>query len=331
MFDGFKKNDYILIQSSVGEGAGNFEINKISDLNRENINLCFPLVHDYLDDFKNKSQVIRIPQHSEVKLENGKTLFIKAQKDGLGGIIAIMANSGFKIKGYISDSDSESSENKEVIKNSKSKSSIVCLLANYSDDVVRKVVDFKFSKTFPMTTLPTNSKIYIKNINTKYNEGGWQHLSIPPDLNLHLTNDKPECKDYLFFKPKKEMFNHEGYLKRKYTKLFSISNPPIDSCPIFTNKKYAQCLMIAMSKMKHWSKDTHFTLEVFALKNELVKIPKSIHCEGDLGVIHPFPCSYIDVRTGEKLQYWLRIFMIASHNKNDCVVLEFGSNFKFSD
>jgi len=327
MFDKFKKGDYILIQSSVGMGAGNFEINQIISVTPNNMELVFPLVHDYHDDFNNKSQVIQVPQHSKVILENDKTLFIKEQKNGLGGIIALMSNSGFSIKGYIADKSSKKVDPKDKSKVSKSKSGVICVLANYSGDLVRKVADFKFTNKYPTLTIQNDKKILVNNIKKEFSIGKWQHITVPPDLNLHLTDEKKAKKDYLFFKPRKKLFNKVGFLRKKYVKLFSITNPPIDECPIFTNKKYEQCLMIALSKMKHWNNHTHFTFELYAIKNEKVKIPKNNHSEGDLGVIHPFQVSYSDQLSEDHIEYWLQPFIIANHEDKKSISIDFGEQF----
>lgn len=326
MFDKFNKGNYVLIQSSVGLGAGNFEINKIVSVAPNNIELLFPLIHDYHDDFNNKSQVTQIPQHSKVSLGNDKTLFIKEQKNGLGGVLVLMSNDGFSIKGYIADESSVKNDKKDNPKVSKSKSGVICILANYSGDLVRKVADFRFTSMYPTLTIPSNQKIYIKNNNQEYDSGKWQHLTVPPDLNLHLTDNSSQ-KKYLFFKPRKEMFNKGGFLRRKYIKLFSVSNPPIDFCPIFTNKKYKQCLMIAISKMKHWTKNTHFTFELYAIKNEKVKIPKNNHENGELGVIHPFKIGYSDQLSGDHIEYWLQPFVIANHENEKTISIKFGEQF----
>lgn len=322
MIDGFKREDYVFIHSTEGDRVGNFEINKIVDVDEKNFDLKYPLTHTYKNDFQNHSQVIRIPQHSKVTIEKDVQLFHKAMKNGLGGVIAIMANQGFSIKGYIVDKTTKNKDKIQYSKVKKSKSGIIFGLANYEGNIARKVFDLKFTTRYPTITLPQDKSLFIRNTNKKHSAGKFQHITIPPDLNLHLTDESP-TKKYEFFKPKKQLLSKEGRLNKKYVKLLSITYPRIQECPIFTNRRYSACLMIAFAQMSHWNENSHFTLELFALKNESVRVPIGTHAKGEVGVIHPFPCFYKSESNEKDIKYYLQPFIIMKHNHEDAVQIKF--------
>jgi len=46
-------------------------------------------------------------------------------------------------------------------------------------------------------------KLTVINNGIQYEAGKFQHITIPPDLNLHLTSEG-FSKSYKFFEPKKE-------------------------------------------------------------------------------------------------------------------------------
>lgn len=322
MFNKFKNGDFVFIHSTEGDGIGNFEVNKIVSVNPDKMELEVPLTHTYKEDFQNHSQVIRIPQYKTVLIEKDILLFHKARKEGLGGAIVIMANSGFTIKGYFVDPDSEVEAVEEIGKIKKSKSGIIFGLANYSGNIARKVFDLKITTSYPAITLPQDQNTFVVNNKISYPAGKFQHITIPPDLNLHLT-EEAKTKEYLFFKPKKQMINSSGFLNRKYTKLLSITYPIIDKCPIFTNKKYAAGFMMAFAKMPHWNSNTHFTVELFALKSEDVRIPTGLHKKGELGVTLPFPTFYRNRQDGRMIKYFIQPFIIISHKKEKAIQVKF--------
>lgn len=318
MQKGFRKGDFVIIQKSKGEGMGNFEINIIEDIQEENFTLRYPLTNDYKNDFANSSQVVRIPQNSRITITKDANLFHKPASDGKGGLVALMSNSGFEIKGYISDKSISEEEVTEKISLTKSKSALLAVLANYKNQKARKVVDFKFTRTFPMIALPADKKILLPQEKTEYDLDKFQHITIPPDLNIHLTSEKKQ-KERKFL-GLTGLVNKEGFLQKKYQKILTVVFPPINSCPIFTNKKYGACLVIAQAQMPHWNENTHFILELFAIKNEKVRIPRGVHHKGELGAFFPYPYAGMaktfdaDYRHGN---FFLQPFVIANHEKND--------------
>ena len=297
-------------------------MNRIISVTPENMELKYPLTRTYKDDFQNHSQVIRIPQHSKVTIEKDIYLFHKALKDGLGGAIVLMASDGFNIKGYIVDKSVQITDNVQRQKVKKSKSGVIFGLANYDGDIARKVFDLKFTTRYPTITLPKDQKLIVGNTGEEYDAGKFQHITIPPDLNLHLT-DESSTKTYKFFKPKKQLITKSGSLRRQYVKLLSVTYPSIKECPIFTNRRYSACFMVAFAQMPHWNSDSHFTLELFAIKDENVRVPIGVHKKGELGVIHPFPSFYADKVSGEIIKYYIQPFIVMNHIREEAVQVKF--------
>jgi len=324
MFNKFKNGDFVFIHSTEGESVGNFEVNKILKVTPNNMDLKYPLTHTYKDDFQNHSQVIKIPQYSKITIDKDIQLFHKARKEGLGGVIVLMAADGFTIKGYIVDANAEVEafeiDDDEKIK--KSKSGVIFGLANYDGNIARKVFDLKFTTRYPTITLPPDRKLTVINNGQQYEAGKFQHITIPPDLNLHLTAEG-SSKAYEFFKPKKQLISSSGSLSRKYIKLLSLTYPKINKCPIFTNKQYLACFMVAFAQMPHWNSNSHFTLELFAIQDEKVRIPIGTHKKGELGVIHPFPAFYTDKSSGKTIKYYIQPFVVMSHDKEESLQIKF--------
>lgn len=322
MFNKFKNDDFVLIHSTEGDGIGNFEVNKITSVTPKNMNLKYPLTHTYKNDLQGHSQVIKIPQYSKVIIEKDIQLFHKALKEGLGGVIVLMASAGFTIKGYIADPSAKTLDEIKQQKIKKSKAGVIFGLANYDGNIARKVFDLKFTTRYPTITLPPDQKLKIINGDKKFEAGKYQHITIPPDLNLHLTDERA-TKDYLFFKPKKRLINKDGSLGRKHVKLVSVTYPYIDKCPIFTNKRYSACFMVAFARMPHWNPKSHFNLELFAIKDENVRIPVGTHKKGELGVIHPFQCFYKDRLSGHTIKYYIQPFVIMNHLEEEAMQVKF--------
>ncbi len=322
MFNKFKTGDFVFIHSTEGEGVGNFEVNKILDVTPENMNLEYPLTHTYKNDFQNHSQVIKIPQYSTAKIDNKIKLFYKDHKNGLGGVMVLMAADGFSIKGYIVDPSAEVEAFEIDEKMKKSKSGVIFGLANYGRNIARKVFDLKFTTRYPTITLPPEKRLIVTNNGKQYDAGKFQHITIPPDLNLHLTAEGT-TKSYEFFKPKKQLISKGGSLSRQYVKLLSVTYPKIAECPIFTNKQYSACFMVAFAQMPHWNSNSHFTLELYAIKDEKVRIPIGNHKKGELGVIHPFPAFYIDKESGTTIKYYIQPFVVMTHAPEKSVEVKF--------
>lgn len=160
------------------------------------------------------------------------------------------------------------------------------------------------------------------NNDTSYLPGRFQHITIPPDLCLHLTSEQNK-KDHIFFKKDEALLNDLGTLKSDYIKLITVTYQNIDNCPIFTNKRYNACFMMAFAKMKHWNHHTHFSIEIFALKKENIKIPLKEHKKGELGVLLPIPVEYKNIETDKTIKYFLQPFIIVNHDKEKFIKVKF--------
>lgn len=73
------------------------------------------------------------------------------------------------------------------------KNGIIAILA---ED--KKAVDLKITNAFPMIALEPQAWLFTPN-EKKLNISGFQHFSIPPDLQIHLTKNKKGQKEYKFF------------------------------------------------------------------------------------------------------------------------------------
>lgn len=69
----------------------------------------------------------------------------------------------------------------------KSNSGLVAILANYKSHEMRKVLDLKITTGYPTITIPSGFEIYIPEL--KIISSDYQHITIPPDLNVHVTGN----------------------------------------------------------------------------------------------------------------------------------------------
>lgn len=315
----FVKGDYLFIQKTVGEGAGSFEVNIAEEFSGSTFQFRYPLLNDYPNGFYESSQVVKILQHSKITIEEDVNLFHKPLENGTGGVVVLLSNGGFEIKGYIADktlTDEDLSDDGNST-NSK-RTALVTVLASYNKQKARKVVDFKFTRTFPMIALPIDKKVVLHQEGIGFAPDTFQHITIPPDLNIHLTKERGE-KDHRFLGIS-GLLNKEGFLKRKYEKLLTVVFPPINSCPVFTNKKYGACLVVAQTQLPHWNANTHYTLELFAIKNDKVRIPRGLHSRGELGGFFPYPYSVMSKTFDEDFKrgkYFIQPFVVVSHEEKD--------------
>jgi len=81
--------------------------------------------------------------------------------------------------------------------------------------------------------------------------------------------------------------------------------------------------MVAFAQMSHWNDNSHFTLELFAIKDEKVQVPIGTHKKGELGVIHPFPAFYADKASGETIKYYIQPFVVMNHDKEASLQVKF--------
>lgn len=160
---------------------------------------------------------------------------------------------------------------------------IICILANFNTPEMRKVMDFKVTTSYPTITFPKDFTISFPQLSQTVE--GYQHLTIPPDLNLHLTgNGKPK----IWLESFDGLVDDDGKLTKEYQKLITVVFPPISDFPVFTGKKYNGVMIIGFEQLPHWNENTSFVLELFAMKEDNRNVPKESHYAGDLGTYMPF-------------------------------------------
>lgn len=165
-------------------------------------------------------------------------------------------------------------------------SGIVCILANYGSPEMRKVMDFKVTSAYPMITFPSKFDVILDDEVVT----GYQHLTIPPDLRMHLTGHQKPRKWLRSFE---DNLDDLGRSKKEYFKLLTVEFPPISDFPVFSNKTYNGALIVAFSQMTQWNQNTAYTLELFVTRNNERPIPKNDHIQGELGTYLPFKYSDI--------------------------------------
>jgi hypothetical protein len=96
-----------------------------------------------------------------------------------------------------------------------------------ADSIERKVFDLKITQTFPIISIESGgARLFSKKIKDLPIEE-YNHLSIPPDLNLHLTRDTGDEKHLKF---KTEVVNYDsGLLKIDFLPLFTWMSAPISN------------------------------------------------------------------------------------------------------
>jgi len=206
----------------------------------------------------------------------------------------------------------------------KSDSGIIAILASYGTLEMRKVLDLKITSGFPTVTIPQNFKIRIPQ--HKLEIEGYQHITIPPDLKVHITGDgKPK----IWGDEIKNLLTISGKLTVDYQKILTVIFPPINDFPIFTDRSYNGANIIGFSQLPHWNQYTSFVLELFAQNNEAMNIPNDSHYLGDQGAYMPWGYSSIGRTYNEpykKGDFFVRQFAITNHDKkqNKIITIYFG-------
>lgn len=93
----FAAGQLVLIIQTVGTGAGNWELNKISSYVAGTITLAYALQNTYAAG----AQVIVIKQYSSYVVNSGQTLTAKAWNGTVGGVVVVMCNGTITITGNI--------------------------------------------------------------------------------------------------------------------------------------------------------------------------------------------------------------------------------------
>ena len=92
-------------------------------------------------------------------------------------------------------------------------------------DIGRKVFDLKIMQTFPIISIDNDNSILVTKNLEEMPISGYDHLSIPPDLNLHLTSHGG-LERHLKFKTDFVDYN-TGLLKNNFLHLFTWLSKPI--------------------------------------------------------------------------------------------------------
>lgn len=192
----------------------------------------------------------------------------------------------------------------------KSNSGIIAILANYNTQEMRKVLDLKITSGYPTVTIPSNFEVQIPE--QKMTIHGYQHITIPPDLNVHLTGNGKKR----IWSPKKDLLTPDGKLNKKFQKILSMVFPPISDFPIFTDRSYKGAEIIGFSQMPHWTENTSFVLELFAQQTANEMIPNQQHYTGEQGAYMPWQYSDLGKTYNEPYKqgsFWIRQFAITNH------------------
>lgn len=207
----------------------------------------------------------------------------------------------------------------------KTKSGIIAILANYGSPEMRKVLDVKITSGFPTVTIPKGFKVVLPQ--TKQTLRNYQHITIPPDLNIHITgNSQPKVWNDGFG----GLLTRKGTLKKSYQKLLTVVFPPISDFPVFTNRQYVGVMIIALPKMPHWTENTGFVLELFAQNKRNITIPKKEHYSGEKGAYESWKYSSVGKTYNEdykKGNFYIRQFAITNHDPKPerTVIVYFGA------
>lgn len=197
----------------------------------------------------------------------------------------------------------------------RSSSGIVAILANYNSPEMRKVLDLKITSGYPTVTIPAGFKLHIPEL--KITSSDYQHITIPPDLKVHVTGSgKPK----IWAPRMKNLVTKYGTLRSKLQKVITVVFSPISDFPIFTDRSYKGALLIGFSQLPHWNEHTSFVLELFALQTKGVSIPNEAHYTGDQGAYMPWKYSDLGKIFDEpckKGEFWVRQFAITNHEPKE--------------
>lgn len=100
----------------------------------------------------------------------------------------------------------------------------IMILGADDQNIGRKVFDLKVTQTFPIISIDNDSILITKDLK-EIPISGYDHLSIPPDLNLHLTNHSG-LERHLNFQT--DFVDHGGgLLKKDFLHIFTWMSKPI--------------------------------------------------------------------------------------------------------
>ncbi|MBI5032504.1 MAG: peptidoglycan DD-metalloendopeptidase family protein [Chloroflexi bacterium] len=104
---GFAVGQEVLIHQTQGTGAGNYEFGKIAGIGSGILTLQSNLQNTYTQGGNSHAQVIRVPNYTNVTVQNGGTLSAPAWDGSTGGILVFRANGTFNAIGNISSNGAD--------------------------------------------------------------------------------------------------------------------------------------------------------------------------------------------------------------------------------
>ncbi len=105
------------------------------------------------------------------------------------------------------------------------KNGTIMILGADDNNAGRKVFDLKVMQTFPIISIDDDNSILITGDLKETSINGYDHLSIPPDLNLHFTKNDG-LNRHLNFKTDFVDFD-SGLLRENFLHLFTWMSKPI--------------------------------------------------------------------------------------------------------
>ncbi len=103
----------------------------------------------------------------------------------------------------------------------------IMILGADDKNIGRKVFDLKIMQTFPIISIDNDNSILVTKDLKEKSISGYDHLSIPPDLNLHLTSHIGPDRHLEF---QTDFVDHNsGLLLNDFLHLFTWMSKPISS------------------------------------------------------------------------------------------------------
>lgn len=142
---------------------------------------------------------------------------------------------------------------------------MVCSFGN--DNTARKVFDLKVTNTWPILSISKKHPQFFRDNSGKTIPivKPFQHISIPPDLRLHLTEQSSGFHYFLY----NGLVNTDGTLKNDFVHLLSWLSLPIDKYPQPRGKWQGAELHI-FKKDEVFTQRTGIFIDLFAHNNENV-------------------------------------------------------------
>ncbi|MBP8688790.1 hypothetical protein KBH77_00350 [Patescibacteria group bacterium] len=129
-----------------------------------------------------------------------------------------------------------------------------------SNDKLRRVFDLKITNGFPIIST-TNDDLLIECNNKTIDHANINHISIPADLNIHLTG---KLNEHYFFS---ETITNNGLLNKDSYNIFSLFSVPIENYE-FPVGTWHQAEIHGIGKDKAFNNKTAMFIEFFVFKND---------------------------------------------------------------